>query len=79
MYCLQLLQCNTTIIKKHLVTLNIEIFANPKSPAEKLINDTPTMMKSNQHHALLKYATNPIEKSLRQVSIRNTTVSILSR
>ena len=62
-----------------LVTLNIEILANPKSPAEKLTKDTPTITKSNQHQALLKYATKPIEKSLMTVSMRNTTVRILSR
>ena len=37
-----------------MLTLNTEILAKPRSPAEKFTNDTPTMTKSNQHQALLK-------------------------
>jgi hypothetical protein len=44
-----------------------------------LTRDTPTMTKSSQHHALPKYATNPIAKSFKDVSRKKTTVKILSR
>ncbi len=59
--------------------MKMEMLPAPKRLAAKLTRETPTMMKSSQHHALPKYATNPMAKSLSVVSRKKTTVKIRSR
>ena len=64
---------------KVLIVLKMEMFPAPSKLAAKFTRDTPTMTKSSQHQALPKYATNPMAKSLSDVSRKKTTVKILSR
>ena len=61
------------------IVLKIETLLNQSKLAPKFTNDTATTAKSNQHHALLKYTTKPIAKSLSVVSRKNTTVKIQSK
>ena len=61
------------------IVLKIGMLPAPSNEAPKLMSETATMTKSNQHQALPKYITQPIANSLRSVSRKKTTVRMRSR
>lgn len=61
-----------------LMVLNAWIPPAPHKDATKLIKDTSTMMKSNQHQAFVKYRWKPSANHLINISKKNITVNIRS-